>query len=93
MRFLTILLFALLPLTAMAGDRVSLEDIDDVYEYVDATLVGNSCKAETKDGTSSCAITCVAWENAQCRANERTATCLCVGASPKPLDHGGLEAY
>jgi hypothetical protein len=99
MRFLTITFvaflafLAFLPLTAMAGDRVTLEDIGDVYEYVDAMAIGNSCKAETKDGSSSCAITCVDWENAHCMATETTATCLCLGASPKPIKPGGLEAY
>ena len=93
MRFITITFIALLPMTAMAGDRVTLDDIDDVYEYVDGLAAGNSCSAESKDGSSSCSITCVVWENAKCSATETVATCACVDAGPKPIERGGLEAY
>ena len=54
MRFITMILFALLPLTAVASDGVSVRDIEDLYEYVDTSVAGNSCKAEAFDGTQAC---------------------------------------
>lgn len=93
MRFLTITFIALLPMTATAGDRVTREDVSDLYEYVDGFAVGNSCQAESQDKTSSCSISCVSWENAHCMADETTATCLCVSPGPKPIENAGLEAY
>jgi len=86
MRFITLFLLALLPVTAMAGDRVTSRDISDLYEYVDDSMAGNSCKAEAKDGTDKCSITCVSWENAICTSTRTTATCLCLPASRPPKD-------
>ena len=86
MRIITMILFALLPLTAVASDGVSVRDIEDLYEYVDTTVAGNSCKAESLDGTQACSITCVAWENAICSASRSRAHCACVPTIKPPKD-------
>ena len=91
MRFIFITLLAFLPLTAMAGDRVTSRDITDIYEYVDATFAGNSCKAVSEDGAKTCQITCVEWENAKCSGGETTATCVCQVPSPPPKDTAMLK--
>ena len=93
MRFIIVALFALLPMTAMAGDRVTGADIDDVYEYVDAALVGNSCSAKSKDGGESCEVECPTHERAECRGTKTSANCLCLPASKPPVVREGLEAY
>jgi len=91
MRFITLILFALLPLTAMASDGVSLRDIEDIYEYVDTSVAGNSCKAESFDGSQACSITCVAWENAICSSSSSRAHCACVPTSKPPKDVEALR--
>jgi hypothetical protein len=83
MRFIAIILFALLPLSAMASDAVTIEDFDALYEYVDAAA-GNSCSAESLNGKEACNITCVEWESALCSSTETRASCKCVVPSPKP---------
>ena len=85
MRFITIALIALMPVTALAGDTVTPLDISEVYEYVDASMMaGNSCSATGKDG-SNCSIPCPDHERALCSgSDEAYAFCECAPGSKPP---------
>ena len=85
MRFLATAFVVFMPLTAMAADSVSSQDLDDVYDYVDGALMGNSCKATGKND-SNCQVTCPPNYLALCSGDKtRVASCRCeLGVTDRP---------
>jgi len=77
-----VLIIAIFPSLALAGDRPTESDFEDLYDLMTEINGGQSACAATGTNGTACSITCTSGETAVCSGSDTVeADCYCYGGA------------